>query len=355
VKARVWFTRLSRGETQESVARKAVRLAELAGLKKLARPGAFVGILQHVGEGRGIGYVKPSVTRALALRLAASKAKPFLTGSATLYKGSRSNACDHSMQAFAHGFTPETIRCPIVMSDGLKGTDRISVRVRGARHCGVAYLGSAVALMDGLVVVTHPTGHIAAGFGATLKNIAMGLSARGGKLAMHHGGHPVFRSARCVGCGRCQEWCPVRAIVVRKKARLLVKKCIGCGQCYAVCPADAIAFEWTYRGPVFQERLVEYAAAVLTRLGQRMVCLNVCQYFTKECDCFDIRQEALCADVGILSSRDPVALDTATADLLEETAGRDIVLEAGGREYRGMFEYAEMLGLGTRAYRLVEV
>lgn len=352
--AKVWFSAVKDGEEPRQVAHKALALAEAAGLEEMVHPNGLVGILQHVGEGRGTGYVKPAITRALADRLSALGAKPFLTGSSTLYKGRRSNARDHILQAYDHGFTPEAIGCPVIMCDGLRGSDRVEVPVPGARRCPVAYLGSGTAVMDGLVVVTHPTGHIAAGFGAAIKNVAMGLSDRGGKMAMHHGGHPEFLPDRCTACGRCAEWCPVDAIVVGKTAELLMAACIGCGQCHAVCPADAIEFEWTHSGEEFQERLVDYCAAASARLKGRIVYVSVLCHFTKDCDCFDISQKPLCPDIGVLASRDVVALDMATADLLQQRTGRDLVREAGSREYRGMFDYAESLGLGHRAYELVE-
>lgn len=342
--SRVWIAPAAGPASPADAARSALRLAVAAGIDDLAAPNRLIGILQHVGEGRNIGHIKPAVTRAIADHLSARQAKPFLTGSATLYKGRRSNACDHILQAYEHGFTPDAIGCPIVMCDGLRGSDRIEVSVPRARHCPTAYLGSAVGLMDGLVVVTHPTGHIAAGFGAAIKNVSMGLSDRGGKMAMHHGGRPEFRAKACTACGRCAEWCPAEAITVNRTAELIGDRCIGCGQCLSVCPSDAIGFQWTHSGAEFQERLVEYCAAVRERIGDRIVYLNVCQHFTKECDCFDVRQDPICADVGILASRDPVAIDVATADRVARIAGRDLVREAGNREYRGMFAYAEELG-----------
>jgi uncharacterized protein len=355
MKSKVWFAKLKDRATPEVAARKAVELADAAGLKDLGGKSRLVAILQHVGEGRGTGYVKPAVTRALAERLVEVKARPFLTGSSTLYKGRRSNARDHLLQAYEHGFTPEAIGCPMILCDGLRGADRVEVEVPGARHCRVAYLGSGVAQMEGLVAVTHPTGHIAAGFGAAIKNVAMGLADRGGKMAMHHGGHPDFLPKKCTACGRCAASCPEDAITIGKTAELEIAKCIGCGQCYAVCPSEAIDFEWTHSGLEFQERLVDYCSAVRAKLGDGLLYLNVCQHFTKDCDCFDILQDALCPDIGILASRDLVAIDAATADLIKQAAGRDLVREAGKREYQGMLAYAEEQGLGRRDYTLVEL
>ena len=353
--ARVWFSSLKDQQSPETTAQATLKLAETAGLKTLGGHDRLVGILQHVGEGRNLGHIKPAITRALAAKLIELKAKPFLTGSATLYKGRRSNAVDHLMQAYEHGFTPDAIGCPVIMSDGLRGGDRIAVKVPNAQHCPTAYLGSAVGMMDSLLVVSHPTGHVAAGFGATIKNVSMGLADRGGKMAMHHGGHPIFRTEKCTACGRCAQWCPEAAITIGKTASLIEAKCIGCGQCISMCGFFAIGFEWGIQGEVFQERLVEYCAAVKERIGERILYLNICQQFTPECDCFDILQHPVCPDIGILASRDPVALDQATIDLLNQAAGRDLVQETGKRGYDAMFTHAEKIGLGSRTYTLITV
>jgi len=99
---------------------------------------------------------------------------------------------------------------------------------------------------------------------------------------------------------------------------------------------------------------VDYCAAVKTQIGDSMLCLNVIQHFQKGCDCMGDPEQALCPDVGIAVSRDIVAVDTATADLLIRATGKDIVREVGNRDYREMLAYAEELGLGRRNYELIE-
>lgn len=354
-KSNVWFSPVTDGEQTDSVAKKTGRLADEAGLSDTVTTGGLVAILQHVGESDGIGFVKPRVTRTLARRISELGGKPFLTGSATLYRGRRSNALDHIVQAYEHGFTPDDIGCPIIMSDGLRGADRIEVDVPEARHCRTAYLGSAVGLFDGLVVVTHPTGHPGAGFGAAIKNVSMGLANRGGKMAMHHGSQPIFLPDRCTACGRCARWCPEDAIIIRKTAELMEARCVGCGECLSVCPCGAVDFRWGISGLDFQERLVEYCAAVHELMKGNILYINVIQHYQQGCDCAGDRQDAICPDVGIVASRDLVAVDTATADLLQEKTGRDVALEAGERDYRKMLAYAETMRIGSQAYDLISV
>jgi hypothetical protein len=148
MKSKVWFAGIAENEAADSVGRKLVKLAEAAGLADMVKKDALIGILQHVGEGRGIGFIKPGVTAAVADRIERLGGKPFLTGSATLYRGRRSNARDHIAQAYEHGFTPEVIHCPIVMSDGLLGADMIETKAPGAQHCG----GSGSALEIGVYI-----------------------------------------------------------------------------------------------------------------------------------------------------------------------------------------------------------
>jgi ferredoxin len=60
----------------------------------------------------------------------------------------------------------------------------------------------------------------------------------------------VIDEAKCTGCGKCVELCPVNAINLvsandprkkkKKKADLDVRLCVGCGVCALKCPADAI-------------------------------------------------------------------------------------------------------------------
>jgi uncharacterized Fe-S center protein len=354
MRAKVWFKPIREGESLENIAGSTVELAEKAGLSEIIEKDGLTGILQHVGEGRGTGYIKPEITGALARRILTLGGKPFLTGSSTLYRGRRNNAYDHIMQAYEHGFIPQTIGCPIIMCDGLRGADQITVELPNARHCKQVFLGSAVQLMRSLVVVTHPTGHCEVGYGGAIKNVAMGLASRGGKLAMHHGSYPLLRTNKCVACGICARWCPAEAIVIRKHATILQSKCIGCGQCFSVCPHDAFDFSWATGTLPLQERLVEYCAGVKTLLGNKILYINVMTHFQKECDCFDKAQKPVCRDIGILASRDMVAIDTATIDLINSVAGKNIIQQLTGCEYARMFEYSEEWKLGSTRYELIE-
>lgn len=91
-------------------------------------------------------------------------AKPFLTDANTLYAGTRSNAVDHLLTAFQNGFVLEVVGAPVIIADGLRGTDEVEIPVDG-EYVRRAKIGAAVALADALLVLTHFKGHEQVGFG----------------------------------------------------------------------------------------------------------------------------------------------------------------------------------------------
>ena len=132
--------------------------------------------------------------------------------------------------------------------------------------------------------------------------------------------------------------------------------CIGCGDCIAVCPEEAIEFGWSIMGSELQERIVEHALALARRKRGRIAYVTVAMNITKDCDCLGLDQPPLCEDIGILASRDPVAIDQAVLTLVRERAGRSLEsLSYPQRDASVQIAYAEAIGLGSRETPLVQV
>ena len=236
-----------------------------------------------------------------------------------------------------------------------------------ARTCGfdvyhdVVDLGQA--LLDGLldpcgdlVGLGHVTGHLLTGFGGAIKNIAMGLASRSGKLEMHSSVSPVVRGERCTLCGRCVAACAAGAITLGPQSALIdTRLCTGCAECLAVCPDGAVGIDWNSGSERVQERMAEYAAAIVAALSGRAVFVNLLHQVTKHCDCLGAAPEVIAPEVGIAASSDPVALDQASIDLLRAAAGGDPFRTAWPEvDPEVQLRHAEGLGLGGRAYRLRE-
>jgi uncharacterized protein (DUF362 family) len=128
--------------------------------------------------------------------------RPFLTDTATLYSGSRSNVVDHIATAIAHGFDYAVVGAPVIIADGLRSGDVVEVRVRG-RHFKKVKIAGDIARADSMVVVSHFKGHMLAGFGGAIKNLAMGMRSAGWQA-----GDAPGRSPRGLGDGLGEDLQP---------------------------------------------------------------------------------------------------------------------------------------------------
>jgi len=354
-KAKVHFLPVKDGESLESIARKTAKLCRAAfeGVVVAERPCA---IKTHFGEGKNTNYVKPPIVRAVVEHVKKSKGKPFVTDTNTLYKGSRSMAADHILQAYAHGFTFDAINAPVVIADGLMGTDQVTVPIKGGKRFEAVRIAAAAHHAASSIVVTHVKGHCLAGFGGSIKNVGMGCAARAGKLAQHHNSFPIFNNVKCTGCGACVRWCPADAIELRaEKAALLQHKCIGCGECYALCPFGAIDFEWSESAPAFLEKMCEHVAGFLSNKSGHVGYLNFVMDMAKNCDCMGGKQPIEYPNLGILASTDIVAVDKAAADMTIAAYGKDIWSAWWpDSNYAVQFTYGEKMGIGSAEYEVVE-
>jgi uncharacterized Fe-S center protein len=312
-----------------------------------------VAIKLHVGERENDTHVCPDLIKPIVACVKRNNALPFLTETSTLYRGRRSNAVDHIIQAFDHGFTYEKTGAPFIMADGLSGNTEIEVPIAGIIFQKVN-IAREIVFADALITVSHPTGHMAMGLGAALKNLGMGLSSRMGKLRQHSSVKPYVDRRACTLCRKCMQWCPADAIVDKQeKAFILSEKCIGCGECLSLCNYDAIRYNWGVESADLQKRVAEHALGVLLNKRQHCYFFNFLIDMTKGCDCMGNRQKRIMPDVGILASADAVAIDQATLDLTARRHGESLVQKSEpGLNPAIQLEHAEKIGVGNRTYEL---
>jgi len=358
-----------RASLQENLYAKLDRLLDGAGFDEIIKERHLVAIKLHFGEKGNTAYIPPTYLRHLVNRVQNLGGKPFLTDTNTLYVGSRTNSVDHLTTAIQNGFAYAVAGAPLTIADGLRGNAEVAVPVNLPIYDEV-YLGGDVVQADALVSAAHFKGHELSGFGGTIKNLGMGCASRRGKLAQHCEISPEFNAKKCIGCGECVAHCPTEAIeLVKKKAVKDSEKCIGCGECVAVCPEEAVSIPWDSDTARFQKKMVEYTVGVLKGKENRTFCLSFVSRVTPQCDCYGYSDVPLVKDVGILASRDPVAIDQASVDLVNaQPALADCCLEKnkgpGEDKFRGVYPhidwsiqlgYAEELGLGSREYKLTYV
>lgn len=366
--AKVFLTNL-RTEPGINLLDKVERLAKAAGIEQIEMKDKFVAIKIHFGEPGNLAYLRPNYARRIVQLIQSLGGKPYLTDANTLYTGQRDNAVDHLTAAFENGYNPLVTGCPVIIADGLKGTDYREIPI-DQKHCKTAKIGTAIADADVIISMNHFKGHEMTGFGGALKNLGMGSGSRGGKLEMHSASQPKIAAENCVACRQCMKQCSQRAITINPehKAVINLEKCIGCGQCVAVCMYDAAQVQWDESALITNEKIAEYAYAVLK--DKPSFHLNFIMDVSPNCDCWSNNDLPVVPDIGIAASLDPVALDRACVDLVNNAPiiMGSVLEEKGCQEHQDRFttvhpttdwraglRYAEAIGLGTQRYELVHV
>jgi uncharacterized protein len=365
--SKVFFTDM-RARPDRNLLNKVEGLLERMKIGKTIKKNELVAIKLHFGELGNCAFLRPVFLRTIVEKVKSAGAQPFLTDTNTLYKGSRSNAVSHLDTAVRNGFDYACVGCPVIIADGLRGTNSVKVEVPGEALKEVS-IAREIAEADSMIVVTHFKLHELSGFGGALKNIGMGGASREGKLVQHATVAPQVNIEKCKGCKVCFDYCPSQAISLQdKKATVEGRTCIGCGACIAICPEGAIDIQWTDDADLFQKKMVEHACGVLQG-KKKTIFLNFIIDVSPACDCYPCNDAAIVRDVGILASFDPVSIDAASADLVnnEESLPGTIIKQSskkGQDKFRAVYpsvdwnvqlDHAQRLGLGERTYMLVKV
>lgn len=369
--SKVYFTNL-RTSPGSNLLDKMERLVKKAGLLTLDLDRKFVAIKIHFGEPGNLAYLRPNYAARMANILRRAGAKPFLTDSNTLYSGGRSNAVDHIQSAMENGYNPISVQCPVIIADGLKGTDFREIPLNG-KYCKAPKVGAAIVDSDIVVSMNHFKGHEQTGFGGALKNIGMGAASVGGKLELHSSSKPVIEIDNCRSCNICAVHCAHDAVHLNadRKAEIDYNRCVGCGQCVALCQYDAAVLADYDTSETLNCKIAEYAKAILN--GKPHFHVSFIMNVSPECDCWGHNDAAIVPDIGIAASFDPVALDHACAVLVmkapvlpgsrlaDSCAGETSAHDDKFRiihpdtNWKSGLEYAEAIGVGTQKYELIEI
>jgi uncharacterized Fe-S center protein len=371
LKSKVWFTNL-RVKSSQNLLKKLETLVIKAGIEQIDFKRKMVAIKIHFGEPGNLAYLRPNFAAYIVRLLKTKEAIPFLTDCNTLYYGRRSNAPSHLEAAFENGYNPIATNCPVIIADGVKGTDFREVEVN-LEFCRSAKIGTAIADADIIITLTHFKGHELTGFGGALKNLGMGCASVGGKLFLHSGSSPVIYEKNCTGCRVCEKYCAHDAIKVGKDkiAHIDYVKCVGCGQCVAVCQYDASRVVWKESSEIACKRISEYAFAAIK--DKPSFHISFIMDVSPNCDCWDSNDYPIVPDIGMAASFDPVALDKACVDMVNAAPAlpgskiRENHLHNDLRDkdkfklvhhdtfWQAGLEHAEKIGLGNTSYELINV
>lgn len=373
-KAKVYYTDF-RAKIGEGLPTKLKRLIKASGIGDIDMDGKFVAVKMHFGELGNLSFLRPNYARAIVDVVKELGGVPFLTDCNTLYPGSRKNAIEHLYCAWENGFTPMTVGCPVIIGDGLKGTDDIEVPVEGGEYIDKAMIGRAVMDADIFISLSHFKGHETTGFGGAIKNIGMGCGSRAGKKAQHMNGQPEIDHELCRGCRACLRECANDGLSFDESTRKMsinTQNCVGCGRCIGACNFDAIAFANYAATKDLNCRMAEYTKAVIQNRPNFHVSLIV--DVSPNCDCHAENDAPILPNIGMFASFDPLALDQACVDAclkatplpnsqLAEAMEKEDFCDhhdhfentTPNSEYKTCLAHAEKIGLGTRDYEIVVV
>ena len=255
-----------------------------------------IGVKLSTGEPGGNHYLKADLISDLVHSVNGT-----IVECNTAYGGGRGTTAAHYRVAEDHGFTG-IAGFQIMDEDG-----SLSLPVEGGYHLSENLVGAHFPDYDSFLVISHFKGHQMAGFGGALKNIFIGMASREGKLLIHSAG--TNRTS----------WS-------------------------------------TARTPDFLESMADACKAVLA-VQPNMLFVNVMNNLSVDCDCDSNPAPPKMADIGILASADPVALDQACVDLVyaSNDNSADLIARMESRDGQHVLEAAEKLNVGSRAYELVEV
>lgn len=374
-KAKVYFTNFRTQAFGDGLPTKLKKLIRKAGIAQLDMAEKFVAIKLHFGEMGNISYLRPNYSKAVVDVVKELGGKPFLTDCNTMYPGSRKNALEHLECAWENGFTPLSVGCPLLIGDGLKGTDDIEVPVKNGEYVNMAKIGRAIMDADVFISLTHFKGHELTGFGGTIKNIGMGCGSRAGKTEQHSGGKATIISEKCRGCYSCFKECANNALFFdQANKKMLVKQenCVGCGRCLGACNFDAINFLDRAAVELLNRRMAEYTKAVID--GRPCFHISLIVDVSPNCDCHGENDAPILPNLGMFASFDPLALDQCCVDAclkatplpgseLYATMHKPGFIDKHDHftnsrpesEWKTCLEQAEKIGVGTRKYEIIEI
>ena len=374
-KSKVYFSDFRTPAYGDGIPTKLKKLIKAAGIGSIDMDGRFVAIKMHFGELGNVSFLRPNFAKVVVDVVKELGGKPFLTDCNTMYPGFRKNALEHLYCAWENGFSPLSTGCPIIIADGLKGTDDIEVPVQGGEYVKNAKIGRAIMDADVFISLTHFKGHELTGFGGAIKNIGMGCGSRAGKTEQHSSGKPVIEASLCRGCRRCQRECANGGLEFDSASRKMTvnyANCVGCGRCLGACNFDAIQFSQENAPQLLNRRMAEYAKAVVDGRPQFHISLIV--DVSPNCDCHSENDAPILPDIGMFASFDPLALDQACVDACQASEplpnsqlGDNIHSDhfedlhdhfrnsRPETEWKSCLEHSEKIGLGSRSYELIKI
>ncbi len=274
-----------------------------------------VAVKISTGEGSNPNYLKPELIKDLVYEVDGT-----IVENNTAYgsdpNDERNNTANHWKVIDRHGFTQYF---PVDIMDEY---DQIRIPVRDHTHLNYDIVGGHLANYDYMVLLSHFKGHPMGGYGGALKNLSIGCASQDGKAYIH-------------SAGKMNKL---------DMGKLWTNEFIG--------DQDG-----------FLESMAAAAQAVVNyfRKENGIIFISVMNNMSIDCDCVDHPEPVKLKDYGILASTDPVALDQACVDIINqqkvtaENDPTDLLNRIDKQHGTHTIDWAEKIGLGSKSYKIVNL
>ncbi|MFX1295314.1 MAG: DUF362 domain-containing protein [Promethearchaeota archaeon] len=312
--------RLSFFQSDFSLVNKMEKLILKSGILDIVEKNDNVAVKMHWGTFSTTRTIRSIFIRKVVELLNERGAYVFITESVGLgMKNPRNYGIGRLKAAQIAGYTFETCLAPLIPADGLQGFDYKRVKVDGLQLKEV-YVAKMIADADKVISCAHFKGHPRTGIGGAIKNLGVGAVAKPSKFMIHYyEDYPKIDNSKCDKCGKCREICPAGAITEEYSINPEIccdYRCLGCNE---VCrDKGAIPLNWCNNQDT-AIRIADATKAVINTVGaENFAFLNYILDVTPVCDCAPYSDTPFVPDIGILAGTDPLAIDKASLDLINQ-------------------------------------
>ena len=273
------------------------KVLELYKLLGTELPGR-VAIKLHSGEKGNQNFLKPEFWKPIIDHVGGT-----VVECNTAYEGQRNTTDRHRRLLADHGWSKHF---PVDLLDA-EGPD-LELEIPNGKIIQKNFVGKDIAHYDSMLVLSHFKGHPMGGYGGALKQLSIGVASSFGKAWIHGAGEP-----------------------------------------------EKI---WSADHDSFLESMADAAGSVVDYFHGNLAYINVMKNMSVDCDCCAVAEDPCIADIGILASTDPIAIDQACIDLVYACTdpGKPHLLERiESRNGVHTIEAAAVLGYGSRDYQLIEI
>ena len=262
-----------------------------------------IAVKVHSGEEGNQNYLRPEFMQDIIKHVNGT-----IVECNTAYEGERNSTEKHKKLIENHGWS-KYFNVDLMDEEG---PDKV-LEIPNGKILKENFVGKNIDNYDSMLVLSHFKGHPMGGYGGALKQLSIGCASSEGKAWIHSAG--------------------------RSKDQFEI-------------------WDDLPEQDKFLESMADAASSVHNLFKGRIVYINVMKNISVDCDCCAVAEDPCMKDIGILISTDPIAIDRACMDLVEQSddPGKDHFLErVTSRHGTHTIEAAEELGFGTTNYELINI